>query len=185
VLDAEGAAHDVEELVTSVLVEVIVVEFARLELGQVGVELTFGDEVAEALEVIAGMLDAGLREADAIGGTVDAKERERDGAEEIVEVLAEDHRDAGEVAEGGNDTSGLELGEEAGGEAGMAAEFGESEGGFLAKGADAQADALLGDERFDGVTSHLNAGVVLRQCGRVLLLGKKNFFGKSRRRNRG
>ncbi len=54
VLDAEGAAHDVEELEAGVLVEVVVGEFAGLKLGEVGVELALGDEVAEAFEVVAG-----------------------------------------------------------------------------------------------------------------------------------
>jgi len=181
VLDAEGAAHDVEELVAAVLVEVIVGEFAGLELGEVGIELALGDEVAEAFEVVARLVDAGLRKAHAIGGAVDAEEGERDGAEKVVEVLAEDHGNAGEVTQGGNDSSGLELREEAGGEAGVAAEFGEAEGGFLAEGADAQADALLGDERFDSVAAYLDVGVGRREGGQFFLLGKKNDFVERRR----
>jgi hypothetical protein len=174
VLDGEAAFHDVEELEATVLVEVVVDELAGLELGEVGVELAIGDEVAEALEVVARIGDAGLREAHTVGGTVDAEEGEGDGAEEVIQILAEDHGDAGEVAQGGNDAAGFELGEEAGGEAGVAAEFGEAEGRFLAEGADAQADAFLGDEGFDGVATNLYVRVVLRGSGNVLFFGKKN-----------
>jgi hypothetical protein len=184
VLDAEGAAHDVEELVAGVLVVVVVGKFAGLKLGEVRVELAFGDEVAEAFEVIAGMLDAGLREAHAIGGAVNAKEGERDGAEEVVEVLAEDHGDASEVAQGGDDASGLELREEAGGEAGVATQLREAERGLLTQGADAQTDALFGDERFDSIAAYLDVGVIVREDGRIFVVGEKDYVVDGRRRYR-
>jgi hypothetical protein len=114
VLDGEAALHDVEELEATVLVEVVVGELAGLELGEVGIELAIRNEVAKALEIVARILDAGLRETHTVGGAVDAEEREGDGAEEVIEILAEDHGDAGEVPECRNDATGLQLGEKAG-----------------------------------------------------------------------
>jgi hypothetical protein len=180
VLDGEAALHDVEELEATVLVEVVIDELAGLKFGEVGIELAIGDEVAEALEVVAGIFDSRLGEADAVGGAVDAEEGEGNGAEEVVEVLTEDHGDAGEVAEGRNDATGLELGEEAGGEAGVAAELGEAEGRLLAEGPDAQADAFFGDEGFDGVAADLDVGIFRRQGWEVFLVDEENVLSEGR-----
>ena len=71
--------------------------------------------------------------------------------EEIGEVATEDHGNAGEVAQGGDDAAGFELGEEAGREAGVAAEFDESHGTLETEAADSFADTFFRDECFGGV----------------------------------
>ena len=72
------------------------------------------------------------------------------GLEEPGEVLVEDEGDAGEVAEGGHDAAGLELREEAGGEAGEAAELDEAHGAFEAEALDALAQLGGREKGFGG-----------------------------------
>ncbi len=89
---------------------------------------------------------------------MDAEEGLGFGLEEVVEVFGEDHGDAGEVAEGGDDAAGLELREEAGGEAGVAAEFDEAHGFLEAEVLDALADAFFGDDGLGGLAVDLDGG---------------------------
>ena len=63
----------------------------------------------------------------------------------------------------------------------MAAKLCEAEGGFLAEGADAETDALLGDERFNSVAAYLDVGVILREGGQIFLFRKKDYFVERRR----
>ncbi len=141
----------IEELVAGMDVGANVGAFASGDkFGKVGVELAVGDHVGQALEVVSRVVDAGLGEADALGAAMDAEERVGLGLEEVGEVAAEDHGDAGEVAEGGDDAAGFKLGEKAGGEAGVAAQFDEAHGALEAEAADAFANAFFGDEGFGG-----------------------------------
>jgi hypothetical protein len=58
----------------------------------------------------------------------------------------------------------------------VAAELGKAERGFLAQGADAQANAFFRDEGFDSVAADLHIGMSLRDRGNFLLFGDKNVF---------
>ncbi len=157
-----------------------------LEDGEVRVHLAVGDLVAEAFEEVEGIVDAGLREAKAVFGEVWAEEGDGLGLEEVAEVFGEDHGDAREVAESGYDAAGFELGEKAGGEAGVAAELEQAHGFFEAQVADAGADALLGDEGFGfvAVDAHLGdvGGGEFGGLG-VKLFGGFEGFGCFERRN--
>ena len=72
------------------------------------------------------------------------------GLEEPGEVLVEDEGDAGEIAEGGDDAAGFELREEAGGEAGEAAELDETHGALEAEALDALAELGGGEKGLGG-----------------------------------
>ena len=74
---------------------------------------------------------------------------------EVGKILGEDHGDARQVAEGGDDAAGFKLGEEAGGEAGVTAEFHQAHGLLEPEALDAFADAFFGDEGFGGFRVHL------------------------------
>lgn len=145
----ERAGEEIEELAAGVLVRSRHTRgLEGKELGKVGVELAVGHEVAEALEEVGGVVDAGLRKAHSLAAPVDAEERLRLRLEEVAEVLGEDHGDAGEVAQGGDDAARLQLREKAGGESGVAAEFDQAHRLFQTQAFDAFADAFLCDEGF-------------------------------------
>jgi len=169
VRDPQSTSHDIEELEATMLVEVGVGAFAGLELGEVGIELAVGNEIAEALEEVVRILCSGLRESHAVLDAMDAEDGLRSGIEEVVEVLAEDHRDLREVTQCGNDATGLELGEEAGREATVATEFDQPHGGPLTQSADPLTDALFLDEGFDCIATDLNVGRYA--SGRIDILG--------------
>ncbi len=192
----EAAGEHVEELGAGVLVgaqgscAVAVGGGAGEELGDVGDDALAGGggveagDLAEGLEEVVGVVDAGLGEALAVGGADDAEELRLVRLEEVAHVAGEDHGDAGEVAEGGDDAAGFELGEEAGGEAGVFAELDQAHLLAEAEELDALAEALgfeQGLGRFGG-----DAGVVCgvwrglgggdrSVCGRGFALGL--FFG--------
>ena len=132
--------------------------FQRDELGEVGIDAAIGDHVAEVFEEVGGLFDAGLRQANAVGLAMNAEEAVRFGLKEVGEVFAEDHGDAGEIAQGGDDAAGLELGEEAGGESGVAAELDQAHGFFEAEALDAFADFLFNDDGFGGAGVDLPGG---------------------------
>ena len=139
----------------------VAVGVAGEELGNVGDDAVVGGagieagDLAEGLEEVVGVVGAGLGEALAVGGADDAEELGFVGLEEVVEVAGEDHGDAREVAERGHDAAGFELGEEAGGEAGVFAELDQAHLFAEAEELDALAEALgfeegLGGFRGDG-----------------------------------
>ncbi len=129
VADVEFTREQVEELEANMLMRLgFSPGLGGEELGEVGVELAVWHEVAEAFEEVAGVFDAALGQANALLGAVDAEELLGLRLEEIAEVFGEDHGNACEVAQGRDDAACLQLGEEAGGEAGMASEFHEAHG---------------------------------------------------------
>jgi hypothetical protein len=159
VANFERAFEQVKEFVAGVDVGADVnALFQRDELGKVGIDAAIGDHVAEVLEEVGGLFDAGLRQANAVGLAMNAEQAVRFGLEEVGEVFAEDHGDAREIAQGGDDAAGLELGEEAGGEAGVAAEFDQAHGLFEAEALDALADFLFNDDGFGGAGVNLPGG---------------------------
>lgn len=121
------------------------------ELSEVRVELSIGNHVSEALEVISRIIDARLGHANALAAAMDAKKRMWLGFEEVGEITAEGDRDASEIAQGGNDASGFELRQETGGQTGVAAEFDQSHGSLEAEAPDSLADAFFRDESFGGM----------------------------------
>ena len=147
VLDVQVAGEQVEELAANVLVGAgFAVALVGEKLREVGIEQAVGDEVAEALEEIGGVGYAALREANALLAAVDAEERFGFGIEEVAEVFREDHGDAREIAQCGDDSPGLKLRKEAGREAGVAAEIDQTHGLLQAQVLNSLTDALLGDE---------------------------------------
>jgi len=163
VLDVEVSGEEVEELAAGVLVGAgFAVALVREKFGEVGVEETVGNEVAEGLEEVGGVRHAGLGQAYALLAAMHAEEGVGFGIEEVAEVFGEDHGDACEVAEGGDDASGLELREEAGGEPGVAAEVDEAHGFFEPEVLDALADAFFRDEGFRGLTDDLEVAEIGR-----------------------
>lgn len=140
---------EIEELVAGMDMGANFGAFAnRHELGKIGVELAVRDHVGQAFEVVRRIVDAGLREANALGAAVNAEERMGLGFKEVGEVTTEDHCDASEVAEGRYNAAGFELGKKTGGKAGVAAQLYQAHGALEAEAADALADAFFGDEGF-------------------------------------
>ena len=164
--DVELTGEQEEELAADVLVGAgFAVALVGEELGEVGVEQAVGDEVTEALEVVGRVGDAGLRQTHALLAAMDTEEGLGFGIEEVAEVFREDHGDAGQVAQRGDDAAGLELREEAGGEAGVAAEIDQAHRLFEAQILDALADALLGYEGFSGFAVDLEIAEVGKGIG--------------------
>ena len=93
---------------------------------------------------------------------MDAEQGLRLGLEEVAEVLGEDHGDAGQVAQRRHDAAGLELRQEAGGEAGVAAKFDQAHRLLQAQMLDALADALLGDDRLGGLAVNMDVSQSIR-----------------------
>ena len=112
-------------------------------------------------------------EADAIAAAEGAKADVTLLPEEVGEIFLEDEGDLGQVADGGDDAAGLELREEAGGEACAGAEFDKAHGALETEATDALAngfviDGLLDFGCFYGVNLGFHCGC-LRHCGlRVL-----------------
>src|SRR5665213_1052448 len=160
-LDGKRSGQYEEELAAEVLVAACLASRGGgQELGKVGVELAVRDKVAQALKKVAGVFDACLRQTDAVLAAVDAEECLGLGLKKVIEVLREDHGDAGEIAQRGDDTASLQLGEKAGGEAGVTAQLDKAHGFLEAEMLDALADLLLGDDRFGRRTVHLDGGDV-------------------------
>lgn len=120
--------------------------FGGDEFGVVGIELTVGHHVGQTLEIVGGIVDAGLRQADALAALVDAEERVGFRLEEVGEIAAEDHGDACQVAKGGDDAAGFKLGEETGGETCVAAELDQAHGALEAQAPNAFANSFFCDE---------------------------------------
>jgi uncharacterized protein len=116
------------------------------ELCEVRVHVAVGNHVTQALEVIRRMVCAGLRHARALFAAVNAEEWLRLIFKEIRQVFGEDHRDAREIAQRGNDAPRLKLRQKAGGEAGLAAQLDEAHGFSEPQALDALADVFVGDE---------------------------------------
>ena len=75
VVHAERAGEHVEELAAGVLVRADGwPAFGGQELGEVGVDLAVGHQVAEALKEVGRVVDAGLRQAHAVLAAMDAEE---------------------------------------------------------------------------------------------------------------
>jgi hypothetical protein len=166
--DFESSAEDVDHFYAGVHVRVkglMLLGFgAGEELGHTGAEAAFGNEDAKALGDVVGWGCAD-RDADAVLLALDAEDALSVGVvgvEEVGEVFAEDERDAGKVAEGRNDATGFKLGEEAGGEAGLAAKLDESHGTLETKLLDALSEAGGGQQALGWVWIY---GV----CGREFL----------------
>jgi hypothetical protein len=88
VVEFEFALEDIEELVTRMHVSTrLLCPFERNELRKVGVHVSIGDHVAEAFEVVRWLLNAGLRESDAVFATVNAEHGLRFRFKEVGEVL--------------------------------------------------------------------------------------------------
>ena len=120
--ELDGAAEDIDHLDAGVALRVQAgAVLTGEEFCEAGAEAAFGDEDAEAFGDVV-RVGGAVGEADAIAAALDAEDAVPGGLEEPGEVLVEDEGDAGEVAEGGNDAAGFELRQEAGGEAGEAAE---------------------------------------------------------------
>src|SRR5581483_528368 len=81
----------------------------RHKLGEIRVQLPIRHHVGQALEVISRVVDARLRQTHALRTPMHSKERMRLGFEKVGEVASKDHRDTGQVAQGGNYPAGLEL----------------------------------------------------------------------------
>src|SRR5215469_16412502 len=97
---------------------------------------------------------------------LDAKDTVTGRLEEPGKILVEDQSDAGKVAKCGNDAAGFELGEEAGGEAGEAAELYETHGSLEAKTLDALTELGGGEESFGGSgIDGERVGCWRRECG--------------------
>ena len=157
----EVAGENVEELAAKVLVGTSFLAKLKWEkFGEVGVELAVWDKVAKALEEVGGVFHAGLGQADTILLAVNPEEGLWLWIKEVAEVFGEHHGDAGEISQGGHDPASLQLGEEAGGEAGVAAKLDETHGLFEAQVFDALADALLDDEGFGSLGVDLDGGGV-------------------------
>src|SRR5216684_511762 len=122
--DLQLAVQDVEKLVSGMHVRAdLNVLLQRDKFRKIRIQLTVGNHVSEALEVVGGIVDSRLGQTNALLFAVDAEERVRLGFKEVRQIFAENHGYPGQVAQRGHDTPGLELGEEAGRKAGMAAEF--------------------------------------------------------------
>ena len=148
--ELDGALEDVDHLDAGVAVRMEAgAVLAGEELGEAGAKAAFGDEDAEALGDVVGVGRA-VGKAEAFAAALDAEDAVSGGLEEPGEVLVEDEGDAGEVAEGGDDAAGFELREEAGGEAGEAAELDETHGALEAEALDALAELGGGEEGLGG-----------------------------------
>src|SRR5579875_520114 len=149
-LQREVAGEDVAHLYAGVeLREERLVLLAGKELGQAGTEATFGNEDTEALGYVV-RLGRTHGKAYAVFSSLDAEDAGVSAVEEIRKILPEDKGQAGEVAKRGDDATGFKLGEKAGGEASLLAQFDEAHGAFETEALDALAEAGLGEKFLSG-----------------------------------
>src|SRR5277367_859224 len=91
------------------------------ELRMIGIELAIGNHVAQAFEIVGRIVDSALWQADPFLLPVHPKQCARLALEEIRQIFAEDHGNAGQVAQSWHHPAGFQLGEETCGKSGMSA----------------------------------------------------------------
>src|ERR1700733_7141349 len=82
---------------------------------EIRIQLAVGNHVPEALEVIGRIVDSGLGQTNALFFAMDAEERVRLRLKEVRQDFAKNHGHPSQVAQGRDNTAGLQLREEAGG----------------------------------------------------------------------